>query len=264
LEEGHTRQNCRVYTNYGNYMISPVHELQDIKWKDNGQHLSSRFDLKTDEVPVRAFLVEEYDAGITVVTATRKGQIKLTGLDAYEASRIKQPIAGMGLKDDGRVVSVEITSAKDEDVMLVTRKGMTLRYPVSDINNTGLKAQGVRAMNVKDDDRIILAGLISGETHLTTVSQRGAVKRPDLDLFEAGARAQVGSTPRRGIKWMRHRRVNAALLKNDIDIVLKSAASEFRLNAASIRVSGKYSIGSFVVDENTFGEVTDVIFEYFR
>src|SRR5699024_1706080 len=121
LEEGHTLQHCLVFTNYGNYMIIPVHELQDIKWKDNGQHLSSRFNLKTDEVPVRAFLVEEYDVGITVVTATRKGQINLTGLDAYEASRIKRPIAGMGLKDDDRVVSVEFTSAKDEDVMLVTR-----------------------------------------------------------------------------------------------------------------------------------------------
>jgi len=263
LEEGHTLQHCLVFTNYGNYMIIPVHELQDIKWKDNGQHLSSRFNLKTDEVPVRAFLVEEYDAGITVVTATRKGQIKLTGLDAYEASRIKRPIAGMGLKDDDRVVSVEFTSAKDEDVMLVTRKGMTLRYPVSDINNTGLKAQGVRAMNVKDDDRIILAGLISGETHLITVSQRGAVKRTDLDMFEAGGRAQVGSTLLKEIKSKPHRLVNAALIKNDIDIVLKSASSEFRLNAKSIRVSGKYSNGSFVVDENTFGEVTDVIFEYF-
>src|SRR5699024_6149578 len=157
-EEGHTLQHCLVFTNYGNYMISPVHELQDTNRKDNGQHLSSRFNLKTDEGPGRAFRVEEYDAGIPLAKATQHGQTHRTGLDAYEAARIKRPIAGMGLKDDDRVVSVEFTSAKDEDVMLVTRKGMTLRYPVSDINNTGLKAQGVRAMNVKDDDRIILAG----------------------------------------------------------------------------------------------------------
>src|SRR5699024_12823943 len=119
------------------------------------------------------------------------------------------------LKDDDRVVSVEFTSAKDEDVMLVTRKGMTLRYPVSDINNAGLKAHGVRAMNVKDDDRIILAGLISGETHLITVSQRGAVKRTDLDMFEAGGRARVGSTLLKEIKSKPHRPVNAALINKD-------------------------------------------------
>ncbi len=262
LSEGHTLQHCLVFTNYGNYMIIPVHELQDIKWKDNGQHLSSRFNLKSDEIPIKALLVDEYDEGTTVISTTQNGQIKLTGLDAYEATRIKRPIAGMGLKNNDRVISVELTDSKEEDVLFVTRKGMTLRYQVSEINNTGLKAQGVRAMNVKDDDRIVMAGLIGDQTHLITVSQRGSVKRTDLDVFDTGARAQVGSMLLKDIKSKPHRIVSASMMKDDVNILLKSESSEFKTNAKSIRVSGKYSNGSFVVDENEFGEVTDVIFEH--
>ncbi|WP_017549022.1 DNA topoisomerase IV subunit A [Salinicoccus carnicancri] len=263
LEEGHTLQHCLVFTNYGNYMIIPVHELQDIKWKDNGQHLSTRFNLKSDETPLTAFLIGEYDSKTTVVMVTERGQIKLTGLDAYEATRIKRPIAGMGIKNNDRVVSVELSDAKEEDILLVTRKGMTLRYPVSEVNNTGLKAQGVRAMNVKDDDCIIMAGLVSDQKYLITVSQRGSVKRTELNLFEEGSRAQVGNMLLKDIKSKPHRLINARLVKDDIDILLKSAASEFRTNAKSIRMSGKYSNGSFIVDENTFGEVNEVMFEAF-
>lgn len=259
----HTLEQCLVFTSHGNYMIIPVHELSDIKWKDNGQHLSSRFNIQSDELPVAAFLIESFDENRTVMTATKNGQIKLTGLDAYEATRIKRPIAGMGLKGGDRVVSVRMTDTRDEEVLLVTRKGLTLRYPVEMINNTGLKAQGVKAMNVKADDCVVAAGLISDQTYLVTVSQRGSIKRTDLKVIDEGSRAQAGNMLLKEIKSKPHRLVGAAIINNDIDIALKSASNTFKTNAKAIRVSDKYSNGSFVVDENEFGEVTEVAFEDF-
>ncbi|WP_026366380.1 DNA topoisomerase IV subunit A [Salinicoccus albus] len=259
----HTLEQCLVFTTHGNYMILPVHELSDVKWKDHGQHLSSRFNIQSDEQPVAAFLIESFDEHRTVMTATKNGQIKLTGLNAYEAARIKRPITGIGLKADDRVISVHMTDEKDEDVLFVTRKGLTLRYPVDMINNTGVKAQGVRAMNVKAEDQIIAAELISDQTHLVTVSQRGAIKRTALETVPMGLRAQAGHMLLKEIKSRPHRLISAAIINNNIDIVLKSVSKTFKTNARAIRVSDRYSNGSFVVDENEFGHVTEVNFEDF-
>jgi topoisomerase-4 subunit A len=257
----HTLEHLLVFTNFGNYMIIPVHELPEIRWKDNGQHLSNRFRLGTDESPVTAFVIEDYGADLSIVTTTRRGQIKRTELKAYEASRIRRPISGISLKKDDQVISVELSHGGTEDVLLITQKGISLRYPLSEVNPVGLKAQGVRAIQLKPDDALAFSGLVSDEKFLVTVSQRGAVKRTSIDVFERGARAQVGSTLLKEIKSKPHRIIGARLIENNVDIILYSQNTSFKLDARSIRVSGKYANGSFVVDENEFGEVAHVAFE---
>ncbi|GAB3060406.1 DNA topoisomerase IV subunit A [Salinicoccus sesuvii] len=256
----HTLEHMLVFTNQGNYMIIPVHELPDIRWKDNGQHLSNRFRLGAKEIPVAAFVIEGYSEEISVVTTTRQGQIKKTELKAYEASRIKRPISGINLKKDDVVIGVELAHAA-ADVLLVTEKGLSLRYPLSEVNGTGLKAQGVRAIQLKSDDALVFSGLVTNEKFLVTVTQRGAVKRTAIDTFEAGARAQVGQMLLKDIKSKPHRIIGARLIESTIGMTLYSASSSFDLDAKSIRVSGKYANGSFVVDENAFGEVEGVVFE---
>src|SRR5699024_6661864 len=70
----HTLEQCLVCTIHGKYMIIPVHELSNIKWKDHGQHLSSRFNIQSDEQPIAAFLIGSFDENRTVMTATKNGQ----------------------------------------------------------------------------------------------------------------------------------------------------------------------------------------------
>lgn len=261
LSESHTLEHLLVFTNYGNYLVIPVNELPDIRWKDNGQHLSSRFNLKHDEYPVKAITVENYDSPVYVVTTTKKGQIKKTALKQFEAVRIKRPIVCMNLKQGDEIVSVNLSENGKEEMLFVTEKGMTLRYTLDVINETGLKSQGVKAMNVKKDDCIVIHQFISDTTHLLTASNRGAVKRTDLSNFEEGGRAQVGNMLLKDIKSKPHRIVGGALVKGDARIVLKSSESEFETTARSIRVTGKYVNGSFVVDENEFGMVRDAYVE---
>jgi topoisomerase-4 subunit A len=261
LNESHTLEHLLVFTNHGNYLVIPVNELPDIRWKDNGQHLSSRFNLKHDEYPVKAITVENYDSPVYIVTTTKKGQIKKTALKQFEAVRIKRPIVCMNLKQGDEIVSVNLSENGKEDMLFVTEKGMTLRYTLDVINETGLKSQGVKAMNVKKDDCIVIHQFIADATHLLTASNRGAVKRTDLSNFEEGGRAQVGNMLLKDIKSKPHRIVGGALVKGDARIVLKSSESEFETTARSIRVTGKYVNGSFVVDENEFGMVQDAYVE---
>lgn len=261
LKESHTLEQLLIFTNHGNYMVVPVHELPDIKWKDNGQHISSRFNLNPDELPVSAMRVENYDDDISVVTVTKNGQIKHTALKQFEAVRIKRPMQCMKLKGDDEMISVSISSSGREDMLFVTKKGLTLRYSLETVNETGLKSQGVRAMNVKQDDELVLHQLIADENYLITVSNRGAVKRTNLSAFEEGARAQVGTMLLKEIKSKPHRIVGGTLIKDDAGLVLRSAGHTYHTNAKSVRVTGRYVNGSFVVDEDEFGHIIEVYFD---
>lgn len=258
----HTLEQLLVFTNYGNYMIMPVHSLQDIKWKDMGQHLSSRFNLKHGEEPIFATTVEKFDENISVVMATKGGQVKQTHLSEFEATRISRPIVNIKLKNDDEVIGISMTETGSESLLFVTEKGLTLKYPVSEVSPTGLKSQGVKAMNVKADDKLVFGELIPEEGNLVTVSNRGAVKRTSLDIFETGARAQVGSMLYKDIKSKPHRIVAAsvAALGKDQTVEIMSETNTHTLRANEVRLSGKYSNGSFVVEEENFGAVTGAHF----
>ncbi len=261
LNESDTLQQLLVFTNLGNYLIIPVHEIPDIRWKDHGVHLSSRFKIEAYEMPVFAMTVDDYKDSLSIVSVTKNGQIKRSELSLFEAVRIKRPIVYMNLKTDDEVVDVDTSITGTEEILFVTEKGLTLKYGLVAVNSTGLRSQGVRAMNVKKDDEIIFAGIIKDERYLLTVSNRGAVKRTDLASFERGARAQVGTMLLKEIKSKPHRLVGAKLFDDNINAVIVSDSNNSTISGKDIRVTGKYVNGSFVVDEDAFGEVTDVYFD---
>lgn len=258
----HTLETLLVFTNYGNYMLMPVYGLQDVKWKDMGQHLSSRFNLKHGEEPIFATTLSEYSNDRSIVMTTKGGQVKRTLLSEFEATRISRPIVNMKLKPDDEVVDISISETENELLLFVTAKGLTLKYTGNELAATGLKSQGVKAMNVKPDDSIVLGRIISAEGNLLTVSDRGSVKRTSLDTFDLGARAQVGSMLYKEIKSKPHRVIAATVMGAGIDqrIELTSESSSHSLRANEVRLSGKYSNGSFVIEEDTFGIVTSVNF----
>lgn len=261
LNESHTLQQLLVFTNLGNYLVIPVNEIPDIRWKDHGVHLSSRFKIEAHEMPVFAMTVEDYNDTLSVVSITKNGQIKRSELSLFEAVRIKRPIVYMNLKADDEVIDVDTSVTGAEEVLFVTAKGLTLKYGIDAVNPTGLRSQGVRAMNVKKDDEIIFAGIIKDERYLLTVSNRGAAKRTDLSTFDIGARAQVGTMLLKEIKSKPHWLVGAKLFADDINAVLVSKSNDAVISGKDIRVTGKYVNGSFVVDEDQFGEVIDVHFD---
>ncbi len=256
-----TLEQLLIFTNLGNYMIIPVHDLQDIRWKDMGQHLSSRFNLKSNEAPIYAMTLEQFSQDINVVMSTKSGQVKQTTLSEFEASRISRPIINMKLKANDEVIDVSLAK-EPQDLLFITSKGLSLRYALDQVSETGLKSQGVKAMNVKPDDHLVLGRVIPNEGNLITVSNRGAVKRTKLSTFEHGNRAQVGSMLYKDIKSKPHVIIGATIVEDgkNVNIDLLADDHSHRTKANEVRISGKYSNGSFVVDEDTFGQVKRVHF----
>ena len=259
FKEGHTLETLLVFTNKGNYMIIPVHELEDIRWKDHGVHLSSKYNLDSQEHPIFAYEIESFDIDESIVITTKDGQVKRTSLKDHEMTRINRAISAINLSKDDEVVSVGVVKG-DSNILLLTKQGLSLMFNINEVSDTGLRTKGVKGISLKENDAVVSGSLTKNQDYVLSVTNRGAVKRTSLKEFEIGKRSQVGRALCKNVKSKPHEVLRARLFTEDFRVSLLSDENREDIQAMDIRLSEMYSNGSFIVDEDTFGEIDKVIF----
>lgn len=259
FKEGHTLETLLIFTNKGNYMIIPVHELEDIRWKDHGVHLSSKYNLDSQEHPIFAYEIESFDIDESIVITTKNGQVKRTSLKDHEMTRINRAISAINLSKDDEVVSVDVVKG-ESNMLLLTKQGISLMFNINEVSDTGLRTKGVKGISLKENDAVISGNLTTNQDYVLSVTNRGAVKRTSLKEFEIGKRSQVGRALYKNVKSKPHEVLRARLFREDFRVSLLSDENREDIQAMDIRLSEMYSNGSFIVDEDTFGEIDKVIF----
>ncbi|WP_414046488.1 DNA topoisomerase IV subunit A [Macrococcus sp. 18KM445] len=245
-----------VFTNLGHYIYIPVHQLPDVRWKDLGTHLSQIVPLTQNESVIKMINVKAFDDTQSIMIATKNGMIKKTLLKEFNVTRYSKPIVCMKLKTDDEVIAVE-NIAGEEHIIAVTRKGMALHYSMEEINATGIKAAGVKSINLKDDDYVVTTQIPYSDASLVIATQRGAMKKMKVELFEEGKRANRGVVILKELKSNAHEIVDAYIINEDIDFELLSQDETYKGNTKEIRNADRYTNGSFVIDEKDFGIVDD-------
>ncbi|WJP98785.1 DNA topoisomerase IV subunit A [Macrococcus bovicus] len=253
----HTQTNLQhtllIFTSQGHYLYVPVVNLPDVKWKDLGTHISQIVPLKEQDRVLNLVAVESYDERF-VVTATRHGMIKKTPLKDYQTSRFTRPIVGIKLKADDEVIYSDVVD--DGTVVVVTQNGYALNYALAEVSEQGLKAAGVKSINLKDDE--VTATMMLADGDLLIATQRGAVKRMKMD-FEVAKRANRGLLLLKELKTNPHRIVAAAIVQPEAHFhLLSDTGQTVSQPVKSIRLTERYTNGSFVVDESDFGKVLDM------
>jgi DNA gyrase subunit A len=128
--------------------------------------------------------------------ATKNGTVKKTAFDAYDSSR-RDGLIAINLRDDDELVRVIETSGSD-DIFMVSRNGMTIRFDENDVRAMGRTAGGVRGMKLKNtDDRVVSVDVARDDTAILLMTEAGYGKRTQLDKFNRQGRGGQGV---RGIK----------------------------------------------------------------
>ncbi|MDY2728402.1 MAG: DNA topoisomerase IV subunit A [Candidatus Onthovivens sp.] len=135
-----------AFTDKGNYLFIPVHELCDIKWKDEGKHINSFINLPIDEYIIRCILVKDFDKNVNIVLASKNGQIKKTSLKEFFATRYSKPITCMKLLKGDEVADVAVANG-NSNLLLITKSGVATCFNESEISCTGLKTSGVKSIS---------------------------------------------------------------------------------------------------------------------
>ncbi|MEH7355793.1 DNA topoisomerase IV subunit A [Neobacillus drentensis] len=255
-----TKDVLLLFTNKGNYLFCPVHELPDIRWKDLGQHVANIIPIERDEEIIKAVPVKEFETEAFFVFVTKNGMVKKTELKAYKAQRYSKPLVAVNLKDDDQVIDVHLTDGTKE-VFLITNLGYALWFHEEEISIVGIRAAGVKGINLKDDDFVVGGKLIQSNNNesILIATQRGSVKRMKLKEFEKTTRAKRGVVILRELKSNPHR-IRGFVVANDHDDIFIQTDKGFTetLKTDNIRFSDRYSNGSFILDEDENGKVTNV------
>lgn len=273
LQNAKTTQHLLLFTNLGNVIYRPVHELTDIRWKDIGEHLSQTLmNFDTNEEIIFAELVENFDEG-TYFAVTKFGQIKRVERKEFAPWRTykSKSTKYAKLKDADDVV-ITVSPVVLDDIMLMTEKGYALRFNIEEVPIIGAKAAGVKAVNLKDGD-VVAAAFISNTSSVYLLTQRGSLKRMSVEEIPVTSRAKRGLQVLRELKAKPHRVFAAGpVLTDQGDFDLFSTANEdettsqvlhvqsktgklYEVDVTQLSLSERTSNGSFISDTISDEEV---------
>ncbi|RSD26056.1 DNA topoisomerase IV subunit A [Mesobacillus subterraneus] len=255
-----TKDVLLLFTNKGSYLYLPVHELPDIRWKDLGQHVANLVPIDRDEEIIKAIQVTDFDQSVYLTFVTKNGMVKKSELNAYKAQRYSKPLTAINVKGDDRVIDVHITDGS-KDLFLVSNLGYALWFSEEEVGPIGVRAAGVKGMNLKDGDYVVGGKVIDPEQmqSIVVATQRGAVKKMKLTEFEKTTRAKRGVVTLRELKANPHRIIGAEVVEDQDEIFFQSEKQQIvSLKASELRFSDRYTNGSFLVDESESGKLIEI------
>lgn len=236
-----------LFTNLGNFLYLPVRDIQEAKYKDLGTHISNYIKVSDDEKIIRSIGVDKFDD--TLITAvTKNGMIKKMRLKEFAVSRYSKPITMFKLKDDDEVVSVSNNSGKD--TAIVTNSGYALRFNTDEIPEFGLKAGGVKAIKLSDDDAVSSAFVISeNKEYLAIFTDKNTAKRIKVEDIEMSSRAKKGSLIIKSPKSKKYSIFKAFNISSKSIVGIVDGSIGY-LKSSDINIMDKQSVGSVITKKN--------------
>ena len=255
-----TLQHLYIFTSAGNVIYRPVHELEDSRWKDAGEHLSQAVGIGTDEHVIAAFGFDSLDAKGNFVLGSSDGYIKQTALADLQPQRNykSRPMVGMKLKGKDAYVTNAYFAAADstQTVFAVTNQAYAQQFELSEVSVIGARSTGVKSMALKPGDWVVNFILADDpvQTEVGILTQRGAFKKMKLKEMGVGARARRGLLVLRELKRDPHRVVAMSKVDdNTLITVVTDKDQQVELTASEYPDGDRYSNGSFVLDTDSVG-----------
>ena len=180
------------FTNTGRAYKLRAFEIPEAGRTARGTAIVNLLSLQPDETiqAVIALDVRHLTEGQYLFMATRDGFVKKTPVQDFANIR-KKGIQAITLRDGDDLIEVKLTDST-RDIFLVTKKGMCIRFPESDVRPTGRSAQGVMGMTLEEGDAVVGMQLNTEGSQLLIVSENGLGKRTEIDRFSVQHRGGKG------------------------------------------------------------------------
>ncbi|WP_309615011.1 DNA gyrase subunit A [Salinibacterium sp.] len=231
------------FTNTGRVYRAKTYELQEAGRDAKGQHVANLLAMQPGEEIAQILDIPDYEAAKYLVLATRGGLVKKTALTEYDTNRTGGIIA-INLREGDEVVSAMLVE-EDADVLLVSRKGMSIRFTASDsaMRPMGRSTSGVIGMHFREEDQLLSASVVSDSGYVFVVTEGGYAKRTSVDQYRVQNRGGLGIK----VAKLAEARgdLAGALIVGDEDEVLVVLASGkvVRSSVAEVPAKGRDTMG---------------------
>jgi len=233
-----THDFMMFFMNNGRVYVEKVFDIPEGTRISKGRSIANVLALQKNERITAMIPVKDFPEDLHLVMATRKGIVKKTNLSAYRNFR-RGGIIGINIDDDDSLIGVKLTTG-DDDLCMITRKGMSIRFKETDLRDQGRATRGVKGISLKGkDDFVVTIEVVNTDSTLLIAGLNGQGKRTAYDQYRVQKRG--GS----GIIAMRTSSVAGALSVDEKDeiMLLTNGGQAVRTRVNEIRVIGRTTQG---------------------
>ena len=248
LYEMNTTDTLLVFTTAGNYLHIPVHIIPDLKWKDMPKHVSNLIEMTSGESVVAAIPAYNFETEKNIVITTHDGMIKRSKLKDFKLLRYSKETSCMKLKDNDYVIAAFI---EDKPCLfLTTDTGYGLSFKTEEVPVVGVKASGVKAIKLKDDNLVSINQYSQTEDEfISIITTKGTGKRVRLNEFELSTRTRRGLLVIREVKTNPYKILKTFITDSKNYIGLKNSDINI-IKLTELPISDRHSIGSQLTKHN--------------
>ncbi len=217
-----TLDKLLIFTDKGNYLFIPIHKLEEFKWKELGKHISYFIKVSPEEKMIGSILVKSFALPLYVLLTTRLGQIKRVPLKEFEVARYTKPLKCMNLKKDDQLLQVALTDT-NQAIVLTSSLGYVSLYSEDEISILGLKAAGIKAMNLKDDYLVAMNTFDPLHSYsYVLISDQPGIKRMRISDIPSCNRATKGTSIFKSPKTNPIHALDAFVLDTQDQLIIES------------------------------------------
>jgi DNA gyrase subunit A len=189
---GSTHDWILFFTNKGRVYRSKAYELPEANRTARGQHVANILAFQPDEKIAQVMQIKDYGVAPYLALATARGQVKKTRLTDFDSPRSGGVIA-INLRDGDELVGAALIDP-DQDLLLVTRKAMSIRFKADDVTlrPMGRATEGVRGISLSEDDALLAMIVVEDGVDVLVATERGFAKRTGIENYPAQGRGGKG------------------------------------------------------------------------
>ena len=211
VTECDTVDKLLLFTSKGNYAYLPVYQVDEGKWKDVGSHLNKNVRIDGDDKIISAVIIRNFQTYAWIVTVSSAGQIKKSEVSLFEVQRNSRVMPAM-ITGSGKMLNAFLVY-EGQEVAVITKNGMAYRFPESEIPSMGIRARGVKAVNLSAGDSLAYACAVEPDVPgVLCLCENGTMKRVKKEDVPLLGRPAKGSLICKRVKS------NPAVLKAALQI----------------------------------------------
>ena len=253
-----THDTILFFTNKGKLYKLKGYQIPESGRTAKGTAIVNLLKLDSGEKVSTIIPIQNFAEGKYLLMGTKSGLIKKTPLNEYDSSRTTGLLA-IALKDDDELIDVRLTDGQD-NIVMVTKKGLAITYSEKDVRSVGRTAQGVIGIRLDDGDEVIgMESIIAGsKATLLSITEHGFGKRTELDEYRVQNRGGRGVltykiTPKTGDI------VGITIATGEEDVMLiTDKGTIIRLKVEDISVLGRSTQGVTLMRTNDGGKVVSI------
>jgi DNA gyrase subunit A len=262
-----THDYLMFFTNTGRAYAERVHEIPDMGRAAKGRSIANLLELKQGEtIAALIRVISKTDANKEDVTwqqegflffATKQGTVKKTALAEFANVR-KGGIIAIGIDQGDVLIDVKLTNGKNE-VVLITRDGMSIRFNEEDARPMGRPAGGVRGIDLYKGDEVVALAIVVSDAKLLVAGEHGIGKRTDFEEY------RIQSRGGKGIITMKTNEKTGAVIgaltvrDNDEIMLITFKGQMVRISVNGIREAGRNTQGVKLIDLDAAGDKLQAI-----